>query len=150
MRHLNTANFIACSRPNNKTKRNAEDVSMAVEPAAKPKAEPSEIDHITHLASTLMSLGDTDIYSKTYEELVRAVRSSGKVGNDWVPPSADVKYEYKWDVPGSTGEEGQAFGPFSEEEMHSWFKAQYFGLAGEKVKVRKQGGNWGSWDEIVT
>lgn len=149
-RHLNVLSLWVYSRPNNKTKRDAEDVVMAVEPAAKPKAEVSEIDHITHLASTLMSLGEIDIYSKTYEELVRAVRSSGKVGNDWVPPSADVKYEYKWDVPGSTGEEPQVFGPFSEEEMQSWFKAQYFGLAGEKIKVRKQGGNWGSWDEIVT
>ena len=123
---------------------------MDIEPSAKPRHEPSEIDHITHLASTLMSLGETDIYSKTYEELVRAVRSSGKVDKDWVPPSADIKYEYKWDVPGSTGEDGQIFGPFSEEEMQAWHKAQYFGVAGEKIKIRKQGGDWGSWDDIVT
>ena len=122
---------------------------MEVEPAATTKAEPSEIDHITHLASLLMSLGDTDVYSKTYEELVRAVRAAGKVGQDWVPPSADVKYEYKWDVPGASAEDGQVFGPFSEEEMQTWFKAQYFGVAGEKIKVRRQGGEWGSWDDVV-
>lgn len=134
-------------KPNNRTKRIGEDVAMEVEPAAKPKAEPSEIDHITHLASMLMSLGDTDIYSKTYEELVRAVRRAGKVDKDWVPPSADVTYEYKWDVPGAP--EGEVFGPFSEEEMQSWYKAQYFGVAGEKIKVRRKGGEWGSWDEVV-
>lgn len=115
----------------------------------KPTAAPSDIDHITHLASTLMSLGDTDIYSRTYEELVRSIRSSGKVGNDWVPPSADIKYEYKWDVPDTTAQEGQVFGPYSEEEMKAWHSAAYFGVAGEKVKVRKVGGEWGSWEDVV-
>ena len=123
---------------------------MDTETSEKPKAGPTEIDHITHLASNLMSLGEADIYSKTYEELVRAVRRSGKVAEDWQPPSADVKYEYKWDVPGASAEEGQVFGPFGEEEMQTWHKAQYFGVAGEKIKVRRQGGEWGSWDEIVT
>ena len=122
---------------------------MEAEPAAKPKVEQTEIDHITHLASTLMSLGDTDIYSRTYEELVRSVRASGKVDKDWMPPSADVKYEYKWDVP-EAGEADQVFGPFSEEDMQAWYAAAYFGAAGEKVKVRKVGGDWGSWSETVS
>ncbi|KIP08756.1 hypothetical protein PHLGIDRAFT_363711 [Phlebiopsis gigantea 11061_1 CR5-6] len=137
-------------KPNNKTKRVSEDVPMGSEASEKPKTGPSEIDHITHLASTIMSLGDTDIYSKTYEELVRAVRQSGAVAEDWQPPSADIKYEYKWDVPGATAQEGQVFGPYSEEEMQTWHKAQYFGVAGEKIKVRRPGGDWGSWDDIVT
>ena len=123
------------------------DNAMNVDKPSKVPAAPSEIDHITHLASTLMDLGDTDIYSKTYEELVRAVRSAGKVDQAWVPPSADVKYEYKWDVPGA--EDGQVFGPFSEEEMQTWYKAAYFGIAGEKIKVRSTGGEWGSWDDVV-
>ena len=117
------------------------------QPSQKMPAVPSEIDQITHLASTLMSLGETDIYSKTYEELVRTVRRSGKVDDSWQPPSADITYEYKWDVPEVDGE--QAFGPFSEEEMHTWFKASYFGIAGEKVKVRRVGGEWGHWDDVV-
>jgi CD2 antigen cytoplasmic tail-binding protein 2 len=108
----------------------------------------SDVEQLTHLASTLLSLGDTDIYSRTYEEIVRSVRSAGKVDPSWVPPSADVKYEYKWDVPGSTGGEGQVFGPYSEEEMLSWYKASYFGLTGEKVKVRPVGGEWGSWSDF--
>jgi len=109
----------------------------------------SDVEHLTHLASTLLSLGDTDIYSRTYEELVRSVRTAGNVDRSWVPPSADVKYEYKWDVPNSTGEQGQVFGPYSEEEMQSWYKASYFGLAGEKVKVRPVGGDWGPWSDCL-
>lgn len=114
----------------------------------KPIKTPSEIEYITHLASNIMSLGDTDIYSKTYEELVRAVRSSGSVDASWDPPSADVKYEYKWDVPGA-GQTAEPFGPFGEEEMKAWYKAAYFGPTGEKVKVRQTGGPWGDWDDII-
>ncbi|KAF5377062.1 hypothetical protein D9757_007697 [Collybiopsis confluens] len=109
---------------------------------------PSDIEHVTHLASTIMSLGDTDIYSKTYEELVRSVRSSGSVDPNWVPPSADKKYEYKWDLPGS-GQTDQPFGPFEEDEMKSWFKASYFGPSGEKVKIRQVGGEWKDWDDLL-
>jgi CD2 antigen cytoplasmic tail-binding protein 2 len=109
----------------------------------------SDVEQLTHLASTLLALGDTDIYSRTYEEIVRSVRSAGKVDPSWVPQSADVKYEYKWDVPGSTGGEGQVFGPYHEEEMQSWYKASYFGLTGEKVKVRSVGGEWGSWSDFL-
>ncbi|KAI0780937.1 hypothetical protein BD413DRAFT_675472 [Trametes elegans] len=133
-------------RPNNKTKADPTGTTMDVDTS--PKA-PSEIDQITHLASTLMSLGDTDIYSKTYEELVRSIRKSGKVDADWVPPSADVKYEYKWAVP-EAGEPEQVFGPFSEDEMKAWYGAVYFGPSGEKVKVRKVGGEWGDWSEVVS
>jgi CD2 antigen cytoplasmic tail-binding protein 2 len=96
-----------------------------------------------------MSLGETDIYSKTYEELVRSIRSSGRVDPSWIPPSADPKYEYKWDVPGAGSQADEAFGPFGEDEMKSWFKAAYFGSTGEKVKVRQVGGEWGDWDNVI-
>ena len=109
---------------------------------------PTDIEQITHLASSLMSLGDTDIYSKTYEEIVRSVRSSGKVEPSWEPPSADIKYEYKWSSP-AAGQTTETFGPFGEEELKSWFNALYFGPAGEKVYVRSVGGEWGSWEEVV-
>ena len=122
---------------------------MDVDQTPKGPAAQTEVEQITHLASTLMSLGDSDIYSRTYEELVRSIRRSGKVGEDWVAPSADVKYEYKWDAP-EAGDDGQVFGPFSEEEMQAWNKASYFGVDGEKVKVRSVGGEWGAWDDIVT
>ncbi|KAF9075196.1 hypothetical protein BDP27DRAFT_1390145 [Rhodocollybia butyracea] len=108
----------------------------------------SDIERVTHLASTLMSLGETDIYSKTYEELVRSVRSSGTVDATWSPPSANRKYEYKWDLPGG-GQSDETFGPFEEEEMQSWFKASYFGPSGEKVKVRQVGGLWKDWDDLL-
>jgi CD2 antigen cytoplasmic tail-binding protein 2 len=109
---------------------------------------PTDIETITHLASNLMSLGDTDIYSKTYEELVRSVRSSATVDETWEPQSADVKYEYKWSTP-DAGQTEQTFGPFGEEEIKSWFNASYFGATGEKVRVRRVGGEWGSWDDVV-
>lgn len=119
-------------------------------PAASTSAATSDIDKLTHLASNLMSLGDIDIYSKTYEELVRSIRSSGQVDPSWVPPSADVQYEYKWDVPGSTAQNGQVFGPYSEDDMQAWYKASYFGPAGEKIKVRPVGGDWASWDDTFS
>lgn len=118
--------------------------------STEPETTPlSEIEQLTHLASTLMSLGDTDIYSKTYEHIVRSVRSHGDVEPDWVPPSAaSGSYEYKWAVPGSTAQEGDVYGPFTEGDMQSWYDAAYFGVTGEKVKLRKDGGGWGTWDEV--
>ncbi|KAG6868237.1 hypothetical protein C0993_005937 [Termitomyces sp. T159_Od127] len=95
-----------------------------------------------------MALGESDIYDKTYEELVRAVRASGTVDSSWVPPSADVRYEYKWDIPGGPPQD-QVFGPFSEQEMKAWMKASYFGVAGEKVKVRPVDGEWADWEHVI-
>ncbi|TFY72683.1 hypothetical protein EVG20_g351 [Dentipellis fragilis] len=133
-----------------KRQANANGTAMNVDGPKPTSQVQSEIDELTHLASTLMSLGDTDVYSKTYEELVRSVRSAGNVEPSWVPPSADVKYEYKWDVPGSTGQDGEVFGPFDEDNMLVWYKASYFGAGGEKVKVRKVGGEWSSWDDVIS
>ncbi|OJA13000.1 hypothetical protein AZE42_07445 [Rhizopogon vesiculosus] len=123
-----------------------DDAAMVVDKAEEKPKGLSDIDMITHLASNLMSLGDTDIYSRSYEELVRSVRSSGDVEPNWVPPSADIMYEFKWDIPGQSS--GDVFGPFNEEQMKMWLTPTYFGEAGEKVKVRKVGGDWGDWDDI--
>jgi CD2 antigen cytoplasmic tail-binding protein 2 len=109
---------------------------------------PTAIEHITHLASTLMSLGETDIYSKTYEELVRAVRSSGLVDPTWIPPSNEKSYEFKWREAG-TGQPGEVFGPFSKLEMISWYQASYFGPSGEKVEIREAGGQWDDWSNVL-
>ncbi|KIO13685.1 hypothetical protein M404DRAFT_123113 [Pisolithus tinctorius Marx 270] len=128
--------------PNGKTKNDVAPVSEK-----QPSTIQSDIDLITHLASKVLSLGDVDIYSKTYEELVRSVRASGQVAQDWMPPSADIKYEYRWNVVGA--ETGDTFGPFSEDEMRRWHNAAYFGQFGEKVKVRSVGGEWGDWDDVL-
>ncbi|KAJ6496959.1 hypothetical protein C8R47DRAFT_972611 [Mycena vitilis] len=132
------------AKKSGQTKRCADD-AMKVD---KPNNLPSAIERITHLASTIMSLGDTDIYSKTYEELVRAVRSSGSVDPSWTPPSNDKLYEYRWRGAGA-GQPGDVFGPFSKEEMSGWYKAAYFGSTGEKVEVRETGGEWGDWDDVL-
>jgi len=108
----------------------------------------TDIEQITHLASTLMSMGDTDIYNRTFEELVRSVRKSGIVNESWVPPSSDVKYEYKWNSP-EVGQSEETFGPFGEEEIKAWFNASYFGASGEKVRVRLVQGEWGRWNDVV-
>lgn len=95
-----------------------------------------------------MSLGDTDVYNKTYEELVRSVRSSATVEENWDPPSADIKYEYKWSTP-DAGQTEDTFGPFGEEDIKSWYNAAYFGPAGEKIKIRRVGQDWGDWQDVV-
>ncbi|KAJ7111523.1 hypothetical protein C8R43DRAFT_1099622 [Mycena crocata] len=114
----------------------------------KPGSAPTAIERITHLASTIMSLGDTDVYSKTYEELVRAVRSSGLVDPSWVPPSNDKLYEYKWRVD-AAGQPGEVFGPFGKAEMDSWYQAAYFGSTGEKVEIREVGHEWDDWGNVL-
>ncbi|KAF7305013.1 T-complex protein 1 subunit delta [Mycena kentingensis (nom. inval.)] len=114
---------------------------------AKATTDTSPIETMTHLASTIMSMGDSDIYSKTYEELVRAVRSSGLVDASWVPPSNDKTYEYKW-RDASSGNPDETFGPFGKDDLQSWFRASYFGSTGEKVQVRETGGAWADWDDF--
>ncbi|KAI6045739.1 hypothetical protein EDC04DRAFT_2559246 [Pisolithus marmoratus] len=133
---------------NNKKLFNGKAKNDAVPVSEKqPSKTQSDIDVITHLASKAMSLGDVDIYSKPYEELVRSLRASGQVAQDWMPPSADIKYEYRWNVSGT--DTGDIFGPFTEDEMKRWHGAAYFGQFGEKVKVRSVGGEWGDWDDVV-
>lgn len=103
----------------------------------------SDIERLTHLASNIMSLGEIDIYNKTYEEIVRDVRASGNVDSSWIPPSADRQYEYRWI------DQEEVFGPFSEDEMRTWHQASYFGEDGEKVQVRETGGIWSNWGDVL-
>jgi len=109
----------------------------------------TDIDRLTTLSSALLP-DNVDIYSATYESLLRGLRSKGNVEPDWVPPKREVKYEYRWaleDVEG--GDERQVFGPFGEEEMRSWYAAAYFGPSGEKIDVRQVGKPWGDWEEVL-
>ena len=109
------------------------------------------ITRITDLASTLMSHGNIDIYSMTYEELLRSVRKG--LGSEWVPPSQNAQYEYQWAVSGDGGgaeQNAQIYGPYKLDGMKSWYGANYFGEGGEKIRIRKVGqNNWHEWDEIV-
>lgn len=113
------------------------------------------INRITTLGSILMSHGNIDIYSWTYEQLLRSVRAAGDVGPDWIPQSHDAIYEYKWAaIDDSVGAENQSnpqvYGPYKEEELLSWYDADYFGDAGEKIRVRRIRENeWRSWDEVI-
>ncbi|KAF8580182.1 hypothetical protein K439DRAFT_1619998 [Ramaria rubella] len=112
------------------------------------------ITRITDLASILMSQGNTDIYSSQYEQLLRSVRAAANVPPDWVPPSQNVQYEYRWALPeqdqNQDEEQPQVYGPYQPEEMLAWHGAKYFGDEGEKVRVRKLGENgWHEWDELM-
>lgn len=120
--------------------------SKPVKTPAKQYVQEKHIEQLTTLASNLMSLGDVDIYNKTYEHLLRSVRSMGNVESDWLPPK--ISYEYKWDVP-EANSDGQTFGPYGEDEMNAWYEAKYFGEDGEKVKLRVTGGEWGDWQDVM-
>ncbi|CAG8702196.1 7810_t:CDS:1, partial [Acaulospora colombiana] len=109
---------------------------------SKPVHKTADIDKLTALASALM-VNDPDVYSTTYEALLRSVRRSGTVPEAWAPPVP--KYEYKWATGGGEG----VFGPFTALEMQGWYDASFFGLGGEKIHVRKVGEDeWGEWDEV--
>ncbi|KAM0792492.1 hypothetical protein ACM66B_005164 [Microbotryomycetes sp. NB124-2] len=45
-----------------------------------------KINRITFFASTLLAQGELDIYSRTYEDILKTLRSEGAVRRDWVPP----------------------------------------------------------------
>ena len=106
----------------------------------------SDIDRITAISSKLLpSL--PEIYSTTYETIIRSVRRSGMVPEDWVPPKP--KFQYKWTVEGATTQ--GVNGPFTEEEIRTWFDAGYFGDLGERIALRAMGTeDWKGWDEVFS
>ena len=104
----------------------------------------SDIDRITTISSKLLpSL--PEIYSTTYEAILRSVRRSQAVPGDWVPPKP--KFEYKWTVEAATTHDVN--GPFTEEEIRAWFSAGYFGDSGERIALRGVGTEeWKGWDDV--
>lgn len=108
------------------------------------KAPPlSDIDRITTISSKLLP-SFPEIYSTTYEAILRSVRRSQAVPGDWVPPKP--KFEYKWTVEAATTH--GVNGPFTEEEVRTWFSAGYFGDSGERIALRVVGTEeWKGWDE---
>ena len=128
-----------------KKKQGANDVVMGG--AKDPKALSSDIDRLTALASALM-VDDPDVYSTTYENILRSVRRSGAVSQDWVPPQP--QYEYCWAQTDQTnGGTTTAYGPFTAKDMQQWYDAMFFGMGGEKVQVRNVGTTeWQAWDDV--
>ncbi|GJJ10585.1 hypothetical protein Clacol_004812 [Clathrus columnatus] len=137
------------------------DQALQTSPSLENKIQDA-IGRITSLSSILMSHGNIDIYSWTYEQLLRSVRAAGNVEPDWVPPNHSAIYEYRWAVndSGETNQNGeshdhvppqvQVYGPYREEELLSWYNANYFGDGGEKIRLRRTGENeWWSWDEVI-
>lgn len=123
--------------------------------------EQDPITRVTALASTLMSLGDTDVYEATYEMMLRAVRRSGIVSPDWdphppPPQTPDTKYEYRWapDYVAASGGQASAdavYGPYGMSELEAWKAASYFGEDTERILLRRVGDvEWIPWRSLFT
>jgi len=127
------------------------------EPRDSTSSSPSPIERITALSSTLMSLGNMDVYEETYESLLRFVRRSGIVPTDWTPPfhtSTDPTYEYRWSPSYLASSDAETvasdvFGPFPKDQLIAWKTGRYFGEKGEHVQLRERGQeNWGGWELV--
>lgn len=113
---------------------------------AKIDKKASDIARVTTLASLLM-VSDPDIYSTAYEVLLRGVRRAGVVPQDWTPPV--TKYEYRWAAEAGSGDTNTVHGPFTADEVQSWYDASFFGFTGEKIKIRTMGSSeWLNWDDL--
>lgn len=121
--------------------------------------EQDPITRVTSLASTLMSLGDTDVYEATYEMMLRTVRRSGIVPADWdphppPPQTPDTKYEYRWapDYVAASGGQASAdavYGPYGSSELEAWKAASYFGEDAERILLRRVGDvEWAPWRSL--
>jgi CD2 antigen cytoplasmic tail-binding protein 2 len=124
--------------------------------ASEQPPEQDPITRVTAIASTLMSLGDTDVYEATYETMLRAVKRSGIVDADWDPhppplQAPDAKYEYRWapDYVASSGGQASAdavYGPYGTTELTAWKAASYFGEDAERILLRRAGDSeWTEW-----
>ncbi|KAG9105467.1 hypothetical protein FRC07_009261, partial [Ceratobasidium sp. 392] len=146
-----------------KKKAATEVLPQAIDATEESKEEPGPdpITRVTALASTLMSLGDTDIYEETYEMMLRSVKRSGLVDPDWdphpPPPQApDAKYEYRWapDYVAASGGQASAdavYGPFDATELSAWKAASYFGDDAERILLRRMGDvEWITWQSTFS
>lgn len=100
-----------------------------------------EIEKITEFTDKLMQMGVDDIYERTREELSRDYRR--ETGENYEDPrkrkrssspdvtiSNSVQWKFKWSL--DTSEE--THGPYSTEEMMSWYEHGYFD---EQVVVKR-------------
>ncbi|CAE6438518.1 unnamed protein product [Rhizoctonia solani] len=149
------------SRRGQKKKAATEVLPQAIDGTTKEEQAPEEdpVTRVTSLASTLMSLGDADVYEGTYEMMLRLVRRSGIVPTDWdphppPPQTPDTKYEYRWapDYVAASGGQASAdavYGPYGASEMGAWKAASYFGDDAERIQLRRVGDDdWGVWNAV--
>ncbi|KAI9002712.1 hypothetical protein BC832DRAFT_593437 [Gaertneriomyces semiglobifer] len=79
-------------KPNrNRWKKNkkaaAEDTMDATEDPSLKEERRRHVEELTAFADRLMSMGSLDVYSMTYEQVVRMLRSSEVLPDDWLPPT---------------------------------------------------------------
>lgn len=127
--------------------------AMDVDPAQK-EEDPAEkrrretVEAITGAADQLLTRGDTEIYEKERELLVRQYKR--ETGDDWVdPPKEKITedepetkmWEYRWS---DARDGGERHGPYDGQTMNAWNDAGYFG---EGVEFRRVGES--GWEKVV-
>ncbi|KAJ1344293.1 hypothetical protein BSLG_001433 [Batrachochytrium salamandrivorans] len=99
-----------------------------------------DLERITTIGSHLFDI-DQSAYEKSYEQIVRLLRSKDLIDDDWVhgtplPPLVDASagnplmYEYKW---GDSGTE--VFGPFTAAQMLAWSQCGLLAQGNAYVRV---------------
>lgn len=137
-----------------------------------------ELEQLTSLSSAIMSrFGIINIYDETYESLLRVVRRSGLVRETWDPAVSRQKKEkngleqqedqedqrqftYKWSpsylaaTTDSPNPDVQIFGPYSAQDLKSWYADGYFGDQGERILLKQSSDDetiaqgWKRWEQI--
>ncbi|KAJ3053378.1 hypothetical protein HK097_004428 [Rhizophlyctis rosea] len=125
-----------------KKKSAAMDVDEAQEDPAVAAEKKNAVEQLTALSDKLMSLGQFDFESLTYEQIVRNLRIANLLDDAWQPGDAvpepqqsssstapDTLWEYKW---GTESEE--LFGPYTGQEMRNWNAQGFFKEGGAMVR----------------
>ncbi|KAJ3043249.1 hypothetical protein HDV00_005569 [Rhizophlyctis rosea] len=129
-----------------KKKAAAMEVDEPLEDAAAAAERRQAVEQLTALSDKLMSLGQFDFQSLTYEQIVRNLRRAELLDDSWQPGDAvpdsrsaptsalDTLWEYKW------GEESEElFGPYTGQEMRAWNEQGFFNEGGALVRQVKAG-----------
>ncbi|CAF9931589.1 MAG: hypothetical protein GOMPHAMPRED_005966 [Gomphillus americanus] len=107
----------------------------------------ADVEAITGAADLLLSRGDTDIYEKDRELLIRTYKK--ETGEDWQDKTTGSRtvsrqWMYRW---ADARDGGEAHGPYDGPTMMAWNDAGYFG---EGVEFREVGeGENDTWHREV-
>ena len=106
----------------------------------------ADVEAITGAADLLLSRGDTDIYEKDRELLIRTYKK--ETGEDWRDKTAGSRivsrqWMYRW---ADARDGGEAHGPYDGPTMLAWNDAGYFG---EGVEFKEAGEENDIWHREV-
>lgn len=89
-----------------------------------------QIEKVTEIADALMAQGYFHVYEDTYETIQEKLVNEGVLEVKSESIKDGDQWEYKWEA------EGEAFGPFSTQDMRAWYEQGYFQ---NPILLRKQG-----------